>query len=152
MTESITLIKRGKNMKIQVKIPKLKLKGLQSREIDEALNILVKDIQKHTPVDTGKLRSSIRKRKTATGGEIYIQGKRNNEVAEYLVEGTKRHFVKPKRKKALAWFTGSGMAFSMGHFVKGIKAGKFFKFQPTKSALTQFTNRIKTFLTARKFK
>jgi hypothetical protein len=141
----ITIVKRGGKTKIQVKIPRLKLKELTPRQIDEALKILVTDIKRHTPVDTGKLRGSIRKKKTATGGEIYLNGKRNNEVAEYLIEGTKSHWVRPKKKKVLAWFTGSGMAFSKGHKVKGIRKG-YWKFQPTKSALTAFMTRIKTFL------
>ncbi len=135
-------------VKIQVKIPKLKLKGLTPRQIDEALNILVTDIKRNTPVDTGRLRGSVRKRKTATGGEIYLNGKRNNEVAEYLIEGTKAHWIRPKKKKALAWWTGSGMAFSTGHRVKGIRKG-YWKFQPTKTALTAFMTRLKTFLKAK---
>jgi len=135
-------------VKIQVKIPKLKLKGLTPRQIDEALNILVTDIKRNTHVDTGRLRGSVRKRKTATGGEIYLNGKRNNEVAEYLIEGTKAHWIRPKKKKALAWWTGSGMAFSTGHRVKGIRKG-YWKFQPTKTALTAFMTRLKTFLKAK---
>lgn len=65
----ISFVKRGGKLKIDVKIPKLKLKGLTPRQIDEALSILVTDIKRNTPVDTGKLRGSIRKRKTANGGE-----------------------------------------------------------------------------------
>lgn len=144
----ITLINRGNKLKIDVKIPKIKLKSLTPRQIDEALNILITDIKRHTPVDTGKLRASIRKKKTSTGGEIYINGKRNNEVATYLTEGTKAHFIRPKKKKALAWWTGSGMAFSTGHRVKGIKKG-FWKFKPTSKALIAFMSRIAKFIKAK---
>ena len=144
----IVQLRQGGRVKIQVKIPKIKLKKLTPRQIDEALSILVTDIKRNTPVDTGKLRGSVRKRKTANGGEIYLNGKRNNEVAGYLIEGTKTHWIRPKKKKALAWWTGSGMAFSTGHKVKGIRKG-YWKFQPTKNALNAFMNRIKHFITAK---
>lgn len=144
----IVQVRQGGRVKIQVKIPKIKLKKLTPKQIEEALSILVTDIKRNTPVDTGKLRGSIRKRKTANGGEIYLNGKRNNEVAEYLIDGTKAHWVRPKKKKALAWWTGSGMAFSTGHKVKGIRKG-YWKFQPTKSALNAFMSRIKHFITAK---
>jgi hypothetical protein len=171
----LELVKRGKMFKITAKIPKIQIKSLTPRQIDEALNILVADIKKRTPVDTGRLRNSIRKRKTATGGEIYINGKRNNEVAGYLIEGTDDHFIRPKgdtsfsksgkvlkspskrkisarnrNKKILAWQTAGGQwRYSAGHMVSGIRKG-YWKFQPTKSALTAFMTRLKTFLKAKK--
>lgn len=147
MNATIEQVSRGGNVKIQVKVPKIKLKQLKPRELDEALNMLVRDIKRKTPVDTGMLRNSIRKRKTPTGGEIYIQGKRNNEVAGYLIEGTKAHFVKPKKKKALAWFTGSGMAFSSGHRVKGIKKGYWQVV--TRPMINSFLKRIRNFILAK---
>lgn len=145
----IELVKYGKRVKLKVNIKAIDRKKLTPRQVDEALAILVTDIKRKTPVDTGQLRNSIRKRKTAKGGEIYINGKRNNEVAEYLIEGTKRHFVKPKKKKALAWWTGSGMAFSTGHWVKGIRKG-YWKFAPTKTAIKKFTERLSGFIRAKR--
>lgn len=70
----------------------------------------------------------------------------DDEIYGYVDQGTKRHFVAPKRAPALAWQTGytpktvvgkmiaqPGGAFgsyaydSKGHFVSGIKARKFTK-------------------------
>ena len=140
----IVQTRSGKRVKIQVKIPKIKLKKLTHRQIDEALNILVTDIQRNTPVDTGKLRASVSKRKTATGGEIYLKGKRNNEVAGYLIDGTKGHG--PKKAKALRFVIMGRVVYTK--WVKGIKKG-YWKFQPSKSAVSKFANRIKHFITAK---
>jgi len=49
----ITVINRGGRMKIQVKIPKIKIKNLTPRQIDEAIKILVDDLKQTVPVDTG---------------------------------------------------------------------------------------------------
>ena len=57
--------------KFQVKIPQLKRLNLKPRQIDEALNILVDDVKKNTPVDSGKLKASISKRKSSTGGGAF---------------------------------------------------------------------------------
>ena len=134
-------------IKLTIKIPKRKRFKLKPRQIDEAAQILVDDLQQTVPYDTGTLYRGIRRRKTANGVEIYIKGKRNNEVAGYLIEDTKRHFVKPVKKKALAWFDGGRTRFSRGHFVKGIKKG-YWKFQPRKRALNKFTKRLMTFIKA----
>lgn len=51
-----------------------------------------------------------------TAGEKYML---------WLDEGTKAHFVKPTKKKALRWAVGGGFRFSKGHRVSGIKARDF---------------------------
>ena len=155
-----------------VKIPKRKRLQLKPREIDEAARILVDDLQQTVPIDTGMLQRGIKKRKIANGVELYIKGKRNNEVAGYLIEGTKDHFIRPKgsttykasgelyqrkrtkfkrgtrNKKVLAWTDASGLHFSRGHWVSGIKKG-YWKFQPRKKAMQEFAKQIKTFIKAR---
>ena len=131
--------------KIQVKIPKLKRIELKPRQIEEALKILVKDIQDHTPVDTGKLRASISTKRTSSGGEIYIKGKRNNEVAKYLIEGTKGHG--PKKAKALRFVIMGRVVYTK--WVKGIKKG-YWKFRPTRTAYNKFATRIAKFLSAKR--
>ena len=133
-------------IKFKITIPKKIRLQLRPRQIDEAGRILVDDLKNTVPYDTGTLYRGIRKRKTANGIEIYIRGKRNNEVAGYLIEGTKRHFVKPRRKKALHW-TGAGgdEHFSSGHWVRGIRKG-YWSGKPRKRAIKQFASRIKTFL------
>jgi hypothetical protein len=161
-------------IKFKVSIPKKIRIKLKPREIDEAAKILVDDLQQTVPYDTGKLFRGIRKKKTTDGVQIYIQGKRNNEVAGYLIEGTKDHFIRPKGsrlftktgrrlkslstrkikksdrgKRVLAWEgADGGVHYSAGHFVKGIKKG-YWKFQPRKRAINQFTKRIMTFIKAR---
>lgn len=135
--------------KFQVKIPQLKRLNLKPRQIDEALNILVDDVKKNTPVDSGKLKASISKRKSSTGGSFYLRGKRNNEVAGYLIKGTKSHFIRPKKKDGvLAWIGSNGkLFFSKGHRVRGIKKG-YWTFRPSRTALNKFARRIALFIKA----
>jgi len=44
----------------------------------------------------------------------------NTPYAIFVHEGTKRHFIKPKKAGALAWMQGGVMRFSKGHYVSGI--------------------------------
>lgn len=160
-------------IQFKITIPKKFRVKLKPREIDEAAKILVDDLKETVPIDTGKLRSGIHKKKTANGVQIYIRGKRNNEVAGYLIEGTDKHFIRPKgstiykasgelytrkrtkfkrgtkNKKILAFQTSIGgkVHFSAGHWVSGIKKG-YWKFQPRKRAINNFTKRIATFIKA----
>lgn len=48
-----------------------------------------------------------------------------NEIFAYQDEGTKRHYVYPRQKKALHWVEGGKGMFSKGHWVSGIKAHKY---------------------------
>lgn len=140
-----------RRLKIQISstISRLKLKQLGQRELDEVARILVDDIKNRTPVDTGKLRNSITFKRVSTGREIYIRGKRNNEVGEFQHFGTKAHMVRPKKKNGVLAWVGAGGAtfFSRGHKVKGIKALKFFK--PRQSAIRQAMRLVTTFLKAK---
>ena len=46
--------------------------------------------------------------------------------AMYLHEGTKAHWIEPKKADALAWIGNNGeFCFSQGHAVSGIKGHKF---------------------------
>ena len=65
--------------------------------------------------------------RNGTSGKIY----NDSEVSGFLHYGTKRHWVEPRRKKALSWVSGRSAKFgasdgkrkfSMGHWVSGIKA------------------------------
>lgn len=127
------------DLKIEIKIPFKRLR-IPPKSIDEILKIALNDIKKRTPVATGKLKRGIKKRKTPKGGEIYIEGQRNNEVANYQHFGTHAHWIRPRRAKVLAWRQGGRWRFSMGHRVRGIKAKRFFKISPT--ALRQMKNTI----------
>ena len=154
-------------IKLTIKFKRGKKFELKPREIDKAAQILVDDLQQTVPYDTGKLQSGIRKKKITNGVEIYIKGKRNTEVAGYLIECTKDHFIRPKgsttykasgelyqrkrtkfkrgerKKKVLAFQTSIGgqVYFSRGHWVSGIKAG-YWKFRPRQKALQKFARQI----------
>src|SRR5690349_15890259 len=105
----------------------IKRPTLTSAQTNRILEVIMNDIKSRTPVDTGRLKASIRKRVIAPGkGEVYITGKRNNEVARYQHDGTEAHFIAPKTpvtydkdgKKhggVLAWKTGSKWHYSTGH-------------------------------------
>jgi hypothetical protein len=164
----------GRRMKVSVKFPKgIKFKMLTQKELTEGKRILVDDMKQTVPVDTGKLRNSIRSRLTPTGFEIYLNGKRNNEVAGYLIEGTKDHFIRPKgstkyskagkllkspskrkitsanrNKTILSWVQGGARYFSQGHMVSGIKKG-YWRGTPRRQAITKFINRIRVFFKAK---
>jgi len=162
-------------IKLTVKIPKIKRFKLKPREIDQAAQILIDDLKQTVPYESGKLYNSISKRKTDTGVDLYIKGKRNNEIAGYLIKGTDDHFVRPKGsttftktgkllkspskrkitqrnkgKKVLAFQTSAGgeTHFSAGHFVKGIKEG-YWKFQPRPQAMQKFARQLNTAIKSR---
>lgn len=60
--------------------------------------------------------------------DIYISVGTTDEVFKFLDEGTIRHFVAPVNATVLHWITPEGTdAFSMGHWVKGIKAREMVK-------------------------
>jgi hypothetical protein len=48
-----------------------------------------------------------------------------DKVFGYLDHGTKRHFIKPKKKKALHWVQAGIGYFSKGHWVSGIKKREY---------------------------
>ena len=66
---------------------------------------------------------------------VDFKGKKNNEPLDvFFEEGTKRHKIRPTRKKALAFtlYGATGIisaftAFSLGHWVKGIRARHVFR-------------------------
>lgn len=49
---------------------------------------------------------------------------RGFDVSKAREEGTKRHYVAPKYKKALSWVEGAQRFFSGGHWVRGIKQNR----------------------------
>ena len=82
---------------------------------------------------------------SSNANAIVGEVKTDNEIYRYVSNGTKRHFVAPRRARALRFRTGytaksspsrissrnggasGNFAFSKGHFVSGIKARKFDK-------------------------
>jgi len=57
---------------------------------------------------------------------VDFKGEKLEPLDEFFEEGTKRHFIKPKLKKALRWFQDGVKYFSKGHYVSGIQARHVF--------------------------
>lgn len=123
---------QGKRMKVNFDLLKaFKKPVLTTSQTNRILQLIMDDIKSRTPVDTGRLKGAIRKRVTAPGkGEVYIDGKRNNEVARYNHDGTEAHFVAPVKAKALHWVAGGKDYYSKGHMVSGIIGTEFFSPSP----------------------
>ncbi len=79
-------------------------------------------------------------------GEFWIwvdfEGKKGEPLGEYFEEGTKRHKIEPRRKKALAWVQGGIQRFSKGHYVSGIKARHVFR-DGLEKGYPEFKKRLK---------
>jgi hypothetical protein len=56
---------------------------------------------------------------------ILIGSQTKGDVLGYLTKGTEDHFVAPVNATVLAWTSGGGAFFSMGHTVSGISANSF---------------------------
>lgn len=131
---------------ISFKVNFVKFKKVGQKEKNEVADILLKDLQQTVPIDTGQLRNGLRKRITGSGIELYIQGKRNNEVAGFLIEGTKAHFIAPRRKNGTLSFILAGRrVFSKGHMVSGIRKG-YWHFKPRQRAVQQATALLNKFV------
>lgn len=125
-----------------------KLNMLNDIQLDSLARIIQMELIKIVPVRTGQLLTGIRWRRQGRDRIIYIHGKRNNEVASYLVFGTKPHVIYPKRKKALAWIDYNTMSLVIRKKSKpkGIKAGKYFKWEVPAVALVTVRNLINKFV------
>lgn len=121
---------------------------LTSAQMKQVLGAIKTDILSRTPVDTRRLKNSISTRViSANKGEVFIKGKRNNEVAKYQHFGTEAHMVMPKKKGGLLkWFANGRWYSSHGHEVSGIVATEFFK--PSAKVLTYVRNLIIGFIKA----
>src|SRR5690554_1579710 len=75
------------------------------------------DIQQETRKRGWKRIAKTVKRRTVNANlqEVFAGGK-DSDIAGYLHDGTKGHFVKPKKKKALKWNEGGASFFSKGHW------------------------------------
>jgi hypothetical protein len=121
------------NFQINLKDKKIssQIDKLTDMQLDAMARIIHADISAKTPQRTSRLIKDIKWKRDNRNRIVYILGKRSNEVAEYLVYGTKPHLIKPRRKKALAWVDMGTMKLIVRKksFVKGIKAGKYFKWE-----------------------
>lgn len=57
---------------------------------------------------------------------VDFKGKKIEPLDEYFEEGTKRHFIKPRLRKALRWVQDGIKYFSKGHYISGIQARHVF--------------------------
>lgn len=81
---------------------------------------------------------------------VEFKGKNNEPLDEYFEEGTRRHFIAPRIKKALKWVSNQTKYFSKGHYVSGIKAKHVFADGVRKGYpefKTELKNEIETYLT-----
>ncbi len=114
LIDYVTTIDKGRNKKIDL--------DFGFRDMVKALARISK-VKHRYKNRTGALSNSLRvkefpERQNELRGEISSE----KHYASYIYYGTKRHFVKPRNKKALAFKVGGKQYFSMGHFVSGIKA------------------------------
>ena len=73
------------------------------------------------------------------------------QLAKFLHFGTKRHYVSPKRAKALHWVIGGKSFFSKGHWVNGIIAYKFFALTPkARFDIQQYISNLKFLFSTKK--
>lgn len=80
---------------------------------------------------------------------VEFKGKNNEPLDEYFEEGTRRHFIAPRIKKALKWVKEQKKYFSKGHYVSGIKARHVFADGFTKGYpefKTELKNEIENYL------
>lgn len=120
--------------------------SLTNSQMKQVLGAIKTDILSRTPVDTRQLKNSISTRViSANKGEVFIKGKRNNQVANYQHHGTEAHYIAPKKEGGLLkWFYRGRWYSSHGHEVSGIIATEFFK--PSAKVLTYVRNLIIGFI------
>lgn len=83
-------------------------------------------VRKDSFVTGGRLRQSIRYRRTFTGVGGAVQWTANTPYAEYVVHGTRDHDINAKATRALRFMDkGGGVAFRRHVHVKGAKPNDF---------------------------
>lgn len=92
------------------------------KAMDESTDIIKKETQKQIPYKSGKLSKSVETKKAHLEGKRII-GEVNVKkfYGKFLEHGTKKHLIKPKRKKAIK-FDGIIVVSAMH---PGIRARKF---------------------------
>lgn len=112
---------------------------------------IVQDDIKDEAVQRGwkRIPATIKRRKVSNSlYEVFLGGKeKDKDVSVYQHRGTKAHFIRPKKKKALSWVANPGIHgkrfFSKGHRVSGIKASNFFTVYPsTLAKIRVFMNQL----------
>lgn len=96
-----------------------------ARNTEQVADQVVSRAKVLAPVDTGRLRGSIKKRRKFTvrgpGWEVFT----NVEYAPYVENGTRPHIIRPRTKKALRFRVGGQTVFATIVHHPGTKAQPF---------------------------
>lgn len=76
-----------------------------ARQVENRAKILA-------PVDTGRLRSSIRSSQGTVGGNPSARIESNVDYAAMVHDGTRPHVIRPRRKRALRFQVGGRIVFA----------------------------------------
>lgn len=99
----------GKKNKI-----KIEKKRFLERTARDAIEIWIK----FTPIKTWKLKEWFKYKVTSEKLEVW----NNKKYYKFIDEGTKQHFIRPKKWKVLKFSKNGKNVYSRWHMVKGIKA------------------------------
>lgn len=104
---------------LEISYPRKIRKGLEAGFVD-AMDYLTRYSRVHHPSFKNRSRKLARSLTATTKG---TKGNISSDVfySKYLYFGTKDHFIKPVKAKALSWSQGGKTMFSNGHMVSGIK-------------------------------
>lgn len=102
------------------------IRGASRNELDAAARQVLNRAKVLAPVDTGRLRASIRieSRRTLTLRTIYTIGS-DVFYAPYVNDGTRPHQIRPKTKKALKFRVGGRTVFAAVVNHPGTRANPF---------------------------
>ncbi len=102
------------------------IRGASRNELDARARQVMNRARVLAPVDTGRLRASIRieSRRTLALRTVYTIGS-DVEYAPYVNDGTRPHIIRPKRAQALRFVIGGRVVFARVVHHPGTKARPF---------------------------
>lgn len=96
--------------------------GRVSKLGEDLTRIAHKWVQREAPRKTGKLKASVQKVSTNTGGMIFLS-KSIAPYSDYVIDGTRPHVIVAKNKRALFWKGGKHPVKKVKH--PGTKSNPF---------------------------
>lgn len=107
------------------------LNVLKSTQLKRIANFIIQKLQLIARQKKWKTIPGAIEETIISENEILIHPSDEKEqLFRWLHSGTKRHFVKPTKAKALSWVQDGERRLSKGHFVSGIIATNFFRVTP----------------------
>jgi len=92
----------------------------------DAVGPLLRDrLKDEAPVQSGRLRSSIRYQRKTGLDSIHLEFTAHTPYAGYVVHGTRPHIIRPRAARALHWLSTSGDHFSSVVHHPGTRANDF---------------------------